>query len=68
MTRDEAMAKLKAHLEKRGLGDIEVIVSGGYSPTESPEDNVVIQAGWRHSRRPGFHTAFTLAAQGAGPV
>ena len=45
MTRDEAAAKLKAHLEKRGFGDIEVIVSGGYSPTESPEDSVVIQAG-----------------------
>ena len=45
MTKDEAVAKLKAHLEKRGFGDIEVIVSGGYSPTESPEDSVVIQAG-----------------------
>jgi acetylornithine deacetylase/succinyl-diaminopimelate desuccinylase-like protein len=45
MTRDEAMAKLKTHLEKRGFGDIEVIVSGGYSPTESPEDNVIVQAG-----------------------
>ena len=45
MTKDEAMAKLKAHLEKRGFGDIEVIVSGGYSPTESPEDSVIVQAG-----------------------
>ena len=45
MTKDEAVAKLKAHLAKRGFGDIEVIVSGGYSPTESPEDSVVVQAG-----------------------
>ena len=45
MTKDEAVEKLKAHLAKRGFGDIEVIVSGGYSPTESPEDSVVIQAG-----------------------
>jgi acetylornithine deacetylase/succinyl-diaminopimelate desuccinylase-like protein len=44
MTKDEAVAKLKAHLEKRGFGDIEVIVSGGYSPTESPEDSVIVRA------------------------
>jgi acetylornithine deacetylase/succinyl-diaminopimelate desuccinylase-like protein len=44
MTKDEAVAKLKAHLEKHGFGDIEVIVSGGYSPTESPEDSVIVKA------------------------
>jgi len=44
MTKDEAVAKLKAHLAKRGFDDIEVIVSGGYSPTESSEDSVVIRA------------------------
>jgi len=44
MTRDEAVEKLKAHLAKRGFDDIEVIVSGGYSPTESPEDSVIVQA------------------------
>jgi acetylornithine deacetylase/succinyl-diaminopimelate desuccinylase-like protein len=44
MTKDEAVEKLKAHLAKRGFDDIEVIVSGGYSPTESPEDSVVVQA------------------------
>ena len=27
------MSKLKAHLAKRGFGDIEVNVSGGYGPT-----------------------------------
>jgi len=44
MTMAEAVGKLKAHLERRGFGDIEVIVSGGYSPTVSPEDSVVVQA------------------------
>jgi acetylornithine deacetylase/succinyl-diaminopimelate desuccinylase-like protein len=44
MTREEAVEKLKAHLARRGFGDIEVIVSGGYSPTESPEDSVIVQA------------------------
>ena len=44
MTKDEAVEKLKAHLTKRGFGDIEVIVSGGYSPTESAEDSVIVRA------------------------
>ena len=44
MTRVEAEQKLKAHLAKRGFSDIEVIVSGGYSPTETPEDSVVVKA------------------------
>ncbi len=44
MTREEAVEKLEAHLAKRGFDDVEVIVSGGYSPTESPEDSVIIQA------------------------
>lgn len=43
-TRQEAEAKLKAHLAKRGFGDIEVVVSGGYDPTETAEDSRVIRA------------------------
>ena len=31
---DDAVAALKAHLAKRGYGDIEVNVTGGYDPTE----------------------------------
>ncbi len=41
---DAAVAALKAHLAKRGYGDIEVNVSGGYNPTESPADAPLIQA------------------------
>ena len=44
MTKEEAEAKLKAHLAKRGFGDIEVIVSGGYGPTETTEDALIIKA------------------------
>jgi acetylornithine deacetylase/succinyl-diaminopimelate desuccinylase-like protein len=42
MTREEAEAKLKAHLAKRGFGDIIVNVSGGYSPTESDENSILV--------------------------
>jgi acetylornithine deacetylase/succinyl-diaminopimelate desuccinylase-like protein len=41
---DDAVAALKAHLAKRGYGDIEVNVSGGYNPTETRADAPLIQA------------------------
>ena len=44
MTKDEAVAKLKAHLAKRGYGDIEVNVSGGYGPTQTDENSALIKA------------------------
>jgi len=63
MTRDEAVEKLKAHLAKRGFGDIEVIVSGGYSPTESPEDSVVVQAAVATLEKAGIaHSLFPRRA------
>ncbi len=40
----EAETKLRAHLIKRGFGDIEVNVSGGYDPTETAEDSKIIRA------------------------
>src|SRR5204862_61638 len=42
MTREEAEAKLKAHLAKRGFSDIIVNVSGGYSPTETDENSILV--------------------------
>lgn len=44
MTADEALAKLKAHLKKRGYGDLEVKFTGGYSPTTTPANTKIIQA------------------------
>jgi acetylornithine deacetylase/succinyl-diaminopimelate desuccinylase-like protein len=64
MTKDEAVAKLKAHLEKRGFGDVEVIVSGGYSPTESPEDSVIVQAAAATFEKAGIE--FNLFPRRAG--
>lgn len=42
---DDAVAALKAHLAKRGYGDIEVKVTGGYNPTQTSADSDLIQAG-----------------------
>ncbi len=39
----EALAALKAHLAKRGFGDIEVKMTGGYDPTSTPADSAMIR-------------------------
>src|SRR5881296_561817 len=44
MTYDGAVAALKAHLQKRGFGDIEVNPSGGYDPTATSPDAPLIRA------------------------
>src|SRR5688500_4630887 len=44
MKKDDAVAALKAHLAKRGYGDIEVNVSEGYDPTSTALDAPLIQA------------------------
>lgn len=44
MKKDDAVAALKSHLQKRGFGDIEVNVSGGYDPTSTDADAPLIQA------------------------
>ena len=44
MTAADALAKLKAHLAKRGFGDIEVNMTGGYDPTATPPDAGLIKS------------------------
>src|SRR5213080_418516 len=40
----DALAALKAHLAKRGFGDLEVNVTGGYDPTSTAASATLIQA------------------------
>ena len=44
MTAEAALAALKSHLAKRGYGDIEVRMTGGYDPTSTPADSALIRA------------------------
>ena len=44
MKKDDAVAALKAHLAKRGFGDIEVNVTGGYDPTSTSASALMIQS------------------------
>jgi acetylornithine deacetylase/succinyl-diaminopimelate desuccinylase-like protein len=54
MTFDGAVAALEAHLEKRGFGDVEVNVTGGYDPTSTPASAPLIQAQLAVLRRAGL--------------
>jgi acetylornithine deacetylase/succinyl-diaminopimelate desuccinylase-like protein len=54
MTFDGAVAALKAHLAKRGFGDIEVNPSGGYDPTSTSPETEVIKAQIAVYRRAGL--------------
>jgi acetylornithine deacetylase/succinyl-diaminopimelate desuccinylase-like protein len=54
MTFDGAIAALKTHLQKRGFGDIEVNVSGGYGPTQTAGDAPLIRAQMTVYRRAGL--------------
>ncbi|HSD18119.1 MAG TPA: M20/M25/M40 family metallo-hydrolase [Thermomonas sp.] len=54
MDRDAAVAALKSHLARRGYGDIEVNVSGGYNSTQSSADAPLIQAQRRVLERRGI--------------
>jgi acetylornithine deacetylase/succinyl-diaminopimelate desuccinylase-like protein len=44
MTAADALAAVKAHLARRGFGDIEVNMTGGYDPTSTSASSALIQA------------------------
>lgn len=64
MGKDEVVAKLKSHLAKNGFGDIEVNVSGGYGPTETPEDSALVRAEKAVLTRAGI--TYSLVPRSAG--
>jgi acetylornithine deacetylase/succinyl-diaminopimelate desuccinylase-like protein len=66
-TRDEAVAKLRAHLDQRGFSDIETRVTGGYDPTETAEDSRLIQAELATYRRAGVRAALNPRLAGSWP-
>ena len=67
MTYDGAIAAVKAHLAKRGFGDIEVNPSGGYDPTSTPADAQVIRAEMSVYRRAGLDPVLLPRNAGSYP-
>jgi acetylornithine deacetylase/succinyl-diaminopimelate desuccinylase-like protein len=67
MTAAEALAALKAHLAKRGFGDIEVKMTGGYDPTSTPADAALIRAQTSVYRRAGINPILWPRSAGSWP-
>jgi acetylornithine deacetylase/succinyl-diaminopimelate desuccinylase-like protein len=67
MTAAESLAALKAHLAKRGFGDIEVNMTGGYDPTTTPGDAALIKAQVAVYRRSGIDPVMLPRIAGSWP-
>jgi len=67
MTFSDAVAALKAHLEKRGFGDIQMNVTGGYDPTTTSAAAPLIQAQVAVLKRKGIDHVMWLRNAGSYP-
>jgi acetylornithine deacetylase/succinyl-diaminopimelate desuccinylase-like protein len=67
MTAQDTLACVKAHLAKRGFGDIEVNMSGGYDPTTTPRNSALINAQAAVYRHHGIDPVFWPRLAGSWP-
>ena len=67
MTHADAVAKLQAHLARRGFGDVEVIVSGGYDPTTTSPDARLVRVAAEVYRRSGIEPVLWPRRGGSWP-
>jgi acetylornithine deacetylase/succinyl-diaminopimelate desuccinylase-like protein len=63
----EALAALKAHLAKRGFGDIEVRMTGGYDPNSTSADAALIRAQVAVYQRAGINSVLWPRSAGSWP-
>ena len=67
MTARETLALIKAHLQKKGFGDVEVNMTGGYDPTETPADAKLVQAMIAAYRKAGIEPLLWPRLAGSWP-
>jgi acetylornithine deacetylase/succinyl-diaminopimelate desuccinylase-like protein len=67
MTAAEALAALKAHLAKRGFGDIEVSMTGGYDPNSTSAEAALIRAQVAVYKRGGIDPILWPRSAGSWP-
>jgi len=67
MTAAEALAALKAHLAKKGFGDIEVRMTGGYDPNSTPADAALIRIETEVYRKGGVDPVILPRSAGSWP-
>ncbi len=67
MTAKETLELLKTHLAKHGFADIEVNMTGGYDPTETPADSKLVQAMLATYRKSGIEPLLWPRLAGSWP-
>jgi acetylornithine deacetylase/succinyl-diaminopimelate desuccinylase-like protein len=67
MTAADTLAKLKAHLARRGFPDIEVNMSGGYDPTTTDSNSRLIQTQLATYRKLGIDAQLWPRSAGSWP-
>jgi acetylornithine deacetylase/succinyl-diaminopimelate desuccinylase-like protein len=67
MTAKETLELLKSHLRKKGFGDIEVNMTGGYDPTETPADSRLVQSMVATYRKSGIEPLVWPRLAGSWP-
>jgi acetylornithine deacetylase/succinyl-diaminopimelate desuccinylase-like protein len=67
MTAKETLELLKTHLRTKGFGDIEVNMTGGYDPTETPADSRLVQAMVATYRKAGIDPVVWPRLAGSWP-
>jgi acetylornithine deacetylase/succinyl-diaminopimelate desuccinylase-like protein len=67
MKASEALDALKKHLARKGFGDIDVNMTGGYDPTSTPGDAAVIRAQLACLRRSGIEPILWPRNAGSWP-
>ncbi len=67
MKATEALAALQAHLAKRGFGDIEVHMTGGYDPNSTSADAALIRAQTAVYKRSGIDPILLPRSAGSWP-
>ena len=58
---------LRAHLAKRGYGDIEVKITGGYNPTQTEESSALIQSSIAVYENEGLAVSLSPRLAGSWP-
>jgi acetylornithine deacetylase/succinyl-diaminopimelate desuccinylase-like protein len=67
MTAADTLAKLKAHLAKRGYGDIGVNMTGGYDPTSTSPDSLPVHVETAIYKRHGIDPIVWPRSAGSWP-
>ena len=67
MTARETLELIRTHLAKKGFGDVEVNMTGGYDPTETPADARLVQAMIATYRKAGIEPLLWPRLAGSWP-